>query len=72
MWFILHLYTSSSKPDKGVIIVTLVHLILKHLDKPNTKSSALFIGFTSALNTIQNELLLAKKIQMEVNPHLTQ
>ncbi len=45
-----------------------LHLILKHLDKPKTIARALFLDFTSAFNTIQPELLLTKMIQ--VNPYL--
>ena len=51
-------------------VVTLIHFILKHLDKPKCTARALFLDFTSAFNTIQPELLLAKMIQMEINPHL--
>ena len=51
-------------------VVTLIHFILKHLDKPKCKAGALFFDFISAFNTIQPELLLAKMIQMEINPHL--
>ncbi len=46
----------------------LLHLILKHLDKPKTIARALFLDF--AFNPIQSELLLTKMIQMEVNPYL--
>lgn len=34
-------------------VVTLIHLILKHLDKPKTTARVLFLDFTSASNTIQ-------------------
>ncbi len=51
-------------------VVTLMHLILKHLYNPKTTARALFLDFTSAFNTIRLELLLAKMVEKEVNYHL--
>ena len=70
----LDTYQFAYKRNRGTedAVVTLIRLILKHLDKPKTTARALFLDFTSAFNTIQPELLLAKMIQMEVNPHLLQ
>ncbi len=43
-------------------VITLMHLISKHLDKPNSYGLfyRLFLGFSSAFNTIQPDLLNSK------------
>ena len=51
-------------------VVTLVHIISKHLDKPNTYARALFLDFSSAFNTIQPNLLLSKMIKLQINPYI--
>lgn len=51
-------------------VVTLMHLILKHLDQTKTAARALFLDFTSAFDTTHPVLLLAKMVEKEVNPHL--
>ena len=48
---------------------TVVHLILKHLDKPKAYARLLFIYFSSAFNLIQPRTLLTKLKQMNVNPY---
>ena len=47
-----------------------VHLILKHLDKPKAYARLLFIDFSSAFNLIQPHTLLTKLKQMNVNPYI--
>ena len=49
---------------------TVVHLILKHLDKPKAYARLLFIDFSSAFNFIQPHTLLTKLKQMNVNPYI--
>ena len=49
---------------------TVVHLILKHLDKPKTYARLLFIDFSSAFNLIQRHTMLTKLKQMNVNPYI--
>ena len=49
-------------------IVTLLHSVLKHLEKPKTYSRMLFLDFSSAFNTIQPHLMMEKLTRMEVNP----
>ena len=49
---------------------TVVHLILKHLDKRNASARLLFIDFSSAFNLIQPHTLLIKLKQMNVNPYI--
>jgi hypothetical protein len=51
-------------------ILTLLHTILEHLEKPSTYARVLFIDFSSAFNTIQPHLLVNKLLAMEVNPVL--
>ena len=54
----------------GDAVNTVVHLILKHLDKPKTYARLLFIDFSSAFNPIQPHTLLTKLKQMNVNPYI--
>ena len=49
-----------------------MHLISKHLDKPNSYARGLFIDFSSAFNTIQPDLLLTKMVQLQINPFVIQ
>ena len=49
---------------------TVVHLILKHLDKPKAYARLLFIDFSLAFNLIQPHTLLNKLKQMNVNPYI--
>ena len=49
---------------------TVVHLILKHLDKPKAYARLLFIDFSLAFNLIQPHTLLTKLKQMNVNPYI--
>lgn len=51
-------------------VVTLVHIISKHLNNPNTYVRALFLDFSSAFNTIQSDILVSKMVQLELNPYL--
>ena len=52
-------------------VVTLVHLISKHLDKSNKNHArVLFLDFSSAFNTIQSDILVSKMVQLELNPYL--
>ena len=49
---------------------TVVHLILKHLDKPIAYARLLFIDYSLAFNLIQPHTLLSKFKQMNVNPYI--
>ena len=52
-------------------VVTLVHVITKHLDKSNKNyARVLFLDFSSAFNTIQSDILVSKMVQLELNPVL--
>ena len=50
---------------------TVVHLILKHLDKPKAYARLVFIDLSSAFNLIQPHTLLTKLKQINVNPYIT-
>eukprot|EP00745_Piridium_sociabile_P003480 TRINITY_DN12039_c0_g1_i1.p1 TRINITY_DN12039_c0_g1~~TRINITY_DN12039_c0_g1_i1.p1 ORF type:complete len:561 (-),score=151.19 TRINITY_DN12039_c0_g1_i1:152-1588(-) len=49
-------------------ILTLLHNLHAHLDKPRSYARILFIDFSSAFNTIQPHLLVEKLLTYEVNP----
>ena len=49
---------------------TVVHVVLKHLDKPKAYARLLLIDFSSAFNLIQPQTLLTKLKQMNVNPYI--
>ena len=49
---------------------TVVHLILKHLDKPKANVRLVFIDVSSAFNLIQPHTLLTNLKQMNVNPYI--
>lgn len=51
-------------------VATLVHIISKHLDKPTIAIRTLFLGFSSAFNTIQVDILVSELVQLGVNSHL--
>ena len=53
-----------------VAILTLLHRLYQHLDRPRTYARILFIDFSSAFNTIQPHMLIEKLPGMEVNPTL--
>jgi hypothetical protein len=52
-------------------ILTLVHYIYEHLDKPHNYVRTLFVDFSSAFNTIQPHLLTVKLNRMCVNPYIS-
>ena len=52
-------------------VVTLVHLIMKHLDDSKENyARVLFLDSSSAFNTIQSDILVSKMVQLELNPFL--
>ena len=51
-------------------ILTIMHLILKHLESPNANARLLFVDFSSAFNLIQPDILLKKLVELKVNPFL--
>lgn len=51
-------------------IVTILHAVLKHLDKPKSYVRMLFLDFYSAFNTIQPHLLMQKLMKMDTNPRI--
>ena len=51
-------------------ILTPLHKLCKHLDKPKLYARVLFIDFSSAFNTTQTHLLVEKLLAMYVNPVL--
>ena len=54
---------------KGVegAMVSFLHPIYEHLDKPKTYVRTLFVEFSSAFNTIQVHILIQKLVSMNVN-----
>ena len=61
------------RQDRGTdddAVDTVVHLILKHLDKPKAYARLLLIYFSSAFNLVQPHTLLTKLKQMNVNPYI--
>lgn len=63
-------FAYAKKRSTSDAIVTLMHLILKHLECPATYARLLFIDFSSAFNLIQPHILLKKLTQEKVNPFL--
>ena len=51
-------------------ILTLVHNVSDHLEKPSSYARILFIDFSSAFNTIQPHLMMRKLLEFDVNPVL--
>ena len=51
-------------------ILTLLHRLYDHLDKPKSYARVLFIDFSSAFNTMQPHLLAEELLAMSVNPVL--
>jgi hypothetical protein len=51
-------------------IITLLHYLTQHLDKPRSYARVLYIDFSSAFNTIQPHLMMQKLLAMDVNPTL--
>ena len=51
-------------------IITLLHGVYEHLDKPKTHARLLFVDFSSAFNTIQVYLLLNKLKSLNVNSNV--
>ena len=51
-------------------ILTLLHRLYDHLDKPESYARVLFIDFSSTFNTMQPHLLVEKLLAMSVNPVL--
>ena len=60
-------------PGRGVddAILTLLHNIYEHLDRPLNFVRTLFTDFSSAFNTIQPHLLIKKLHNMNVNPQIS-
>ena len=63
------LHTKKGRSTEDVV-VTLVHILSKHLDEPKTYASSLFLNFSSTFNTIQPDILLSKIITFQINPYL--
>lgn len=51
-------------------IVTLMHVILKHLEHSVAYARLLLIDFSSAFNSVQLHILLSKLVQAKVNPFI--
>ena len=60
------------QPKKSVndAVLTLVHTIAQHLDKPGCYVRTTYVDFSSAFNTMQSHVLVNKLIQMNVKPSL--
>ena len=60
------------RSSRGVedAVATLVHRLLKHLEKPGHHARILSVDFSSAFNTIQRHTMIEKLQQLEV-PALT-
>ena len=52
-------------------VVTMLHKIYEHLDKPRSYVRTLFIDFSSAFNTMQPHALISKLHNMNINPYLS-
>ncbi len=52
-------------------VVTVTHLISKHLKTPKAHARVLFADFSSAFDTLRPHLLVHKLIDMGVNPYIT-
>ena len=52
-------------------MVSFLHPIYEHLDKPKTYARTLFVDFSSAFNTMQVHILIQKLVSMNVNPLLS-
>ncbi|KAF7668159.1 hypothetical protein LDENG_00027400 [Lucifuga dentata] len=49
------------------MLLSIIHLVLKHLEDPRAYARMLFIDFNSAFNTIQPFILIQKLKQLNVN-----
>ncbi|KAF7643944.1 hypothetical protein LDENG_00230620 [Lucifuga dentata] len=61
-------YRRGRSTEDAVISVT--HLISKHLEDPKAYARVLFADFSSAFNTLQPHLLIQKLNEMHVNPFI--
>ena len=52
-------------------VVTMIHKISEHLDKPRSYVRTLFIHFSSAFNTMQPHTLIRKLQNMNTNPYVS-
>ena len=59
-------YTSQKNTQDAIL--SLLHSIYQHLERPRTYARVLFVDFSSAFNTLQPHLLIEKLLQMSVNP----
>ena len=59
----------TGRAEVNTAVNTVVHLILKHLDKPMAYARLLFIDYSLAFNLIQPHTLLSKLKQINVNPY---
>ena len=50
------------------VILTVIHAVLKHLEKPKASARMLCLDFLSAFNAILPHLLMRKLMDMDVNP----
>uniref|UniRef100_A0A3P9KDL8 Reverse transcriptase domain-containing protein n=1 Tax=Oryzias latipes TaxID=8090 RepID=A0A3P9KDL8_ORYLA len=51
-------------------VISASHLILKHLEAPNSYARVLFADFSSAFDTVQPAILVKKMLEMNVNPDM--
>ena len=51
-------------------VLTVIHQVTEHLERPSSCVSILYVDFSSAFNTIQTHLLLSKLMTLNVNKHL--
>ena len=51
-------------------VLTVLHQVTDHLEKPKSSVRALYVDFSSAFNTIQIHLLLQKLLTLNVNSNL--
>ena len=52
-------------------VVSMIHKISEHLDKPRSYVRTLFIDFSSAFNTTQPHTLICKLQNMNTNPYVS-
>ena len=62
----LFAYTRSRNTE--YTILTLIHPVLKHLEKPKTFARVLFLDLSPAFSVIRPQLLMRELVDMDFNP----
>ena len=67
---LLHIFAYQPKKCVNDAILTLIHMVLQHVDKVGRYVRITFVDFSSAFNTIQNHVLVDKLKQMNAKASL--